>query len=133
MEQASPQLEHGFTRIANELLEAITVYPFNATELKIVLCLIRRTYGWKKKMEIISYGTIAKDINADIRYVKRLIRHLAEGRVVFKQKLGRQNLMGLNKNYRLWRLWKTQNSGGELATVAVVNQPPGQWPPNPGK
>ena len=31
---ATPQLEDGFTRIANEILEAIITSPFNATQQK---------------------------------------------------------------------------------------------------
>ncbi|PIQ88710.1 MAG: hypothetical protein COV72_07215 [Candidatus Omnitrophica bacterium CG11_big_fil_rev_8_21_14_0_20_42_13] len=135
MKYASPQLEDGYTRIANELLEAIIIYPFRAVELKIVLFIIRKTYGWKKKTEIISYGAIARELKTDIRYVKRLMNKLVSDRVIFKVKIGRQNLIGLNKNYTAWMLWlcsseskpppsglwKTDNAGGGQSTGVVVS------------
>jgi len=40
---ASPQLENGYTPIANELLEAVYSADLNATQLKIVLFIMRYT------------------------------------------------------------------------------------------
>jgi len=57
---ASPQLEKGHTRIANELLEEITIYPFTKAQLKVILVVIRKTYGWRKKKAQISYGLISR-------------------------------------------------------------------------
>ena len=124
MQDASPQLENGYTRIANELLEAFAKYPFNATEYKIVLFVVRKTYGWKQKEALISYGAIAKELNADIRYIKRLMNKLIQDKVIFKEKLDRQNSIGINKNYKAWRLWKTNVYGGEKTTMPVDSQPP---------
>lgn len=133
MEHASPQLEDGYTRIANELLEAIIIYPFCAVELKIILFIIRKTYGWKKKTEIISYGAIARELKTDIRYVKRLINKLVSDRVIFKVRVGRQNLIGLNKNYKSWKLWLYQSEGKpppiglRLCLLESKPPPPGLW------
>ncbi len=119
-ESASPQLENGHTRIANELLEAIVKYPFCATELKMVLFIIRKTYGWKKKKAIISYGAMARQLKVDMRYIKRLMIKLAQDKVIFKEKLDQQNLVGLNKDYKSWRLWKTDKASGDQTTTPVV-------------
>ena len=120
-ESASPQLENGHTRIANELLEEIVKYPFCATELKIVLFIIRKTYGWRRKKVIVSYGVISKSVKGDIRYIKRLINRLIEDRVLIKEKSTQQNFFGLNKDYKAWRLWKTNKAGGEETTTSVVS------------
>ena len=120
-ENSSPQLENGHTRIANELLEAIIKCNFSATELDIVWFIVRNTYGWNRKEAIISYGTMAKGIDGDIRYVKRMVNRLIRNRVIFKAKIDNQNLFGLNKNYKSWRLWITGNIGVEKATSIVVS------------
>ena len=120
-ENASPQLENGHTRIANELLEAIIKCNFSATELDIVWFIVRNTYGWNRKEAIISYGMMAKGIGGDIRYVKRMVNRLIKNRVIFKAKIDNQNLFGLNKNYKSWRLWITGNIGVEKATSMVVS------------
>ena len=42
---ASPQLENGHTRVANELLREIYRFPFSASGLRIVLWVMRGSYG----------------------------------------------------------------------------------------
>ncbi len=126
LESASPQLENGHTRIANELLEEIVRYPFCATELKIILFIIRKTYGWGKKTNVLSYGVIAKGTKSDIRYIKRLMNRLVRDKILIKVNSKQQNLFGLNKDYTSWRLWKTQDDnilqttgGGGLETTRI--------------
>lgn len=48
---ASPQTEDGYIRIANELLDAILMFPFSKRQLKVVLALIRKIYGFNKKAD----------------------------------------------------------------------------------
>ena len=106
--KANPQLENGYTRIANELFEAITEYPFTCAELKMVLFIIRRTYGWRTSKSFISYGSIARKLRMDIRYVKRRINKLILDKVLLKDKTEWKNRIGLNKEYTSWLLWKTE-------------------------
>jgi len=99
---ASPQLENGHTRIANELMEAIIKYPFCATEYKIIWFVIRNTYGWNKKEALISYGMIAKEIGVNISYVKKTLKNLIKNMVILRAKQKNRNLLGLNKTYTSW-------------------------------
>lgn len=46
---ASPQLEDGYTRIADELLEAMARTSFSPNQSKCFLLLIRKTYGFQKR------------------------------------------------------------------------------------
>lgn len=108
--KGNPQLEDGYTRIANELLDAIIEYSFSCGELKIILFIIRKTYGWQKNKSPISNGLIAKRLKMDVRYIKRRINKLKLDNVIFKDKTCWKNILGLNKNYTSWRLWKTRDS-----------------------
>ena len=100
---ASPQLENGYTRLSNELLEKIVRYPFKGYELKIILKIARDTYGWKTKKRQISYGRIAKDAKIDRRHVVKYCSLLVGRNIIFKQKLkNRDNLWGINKDYEEW-------------------------------
>lgn len=106
--RASPQLENGYTRIANELMKAIITYPFTAAEMRIVWLVIRWTYGYGRKKSYISYGSVARELGLDIRYVKRKMKKLTIGKVLFKERAARgKNCIGLNKEYTSWQLWKT--------------------------
>lgn len=53
---ASPQLENGFTRIANEIMEHLASCRISGREWQVLLVIIRKTYGFKKKIDYISMG-----------------------------------------------------------------------------
>jgi phage replication O-like protein O len=57
---ASPQVENGFARIANELLEAICQRRCSGAQLRILLAVVRPTYGYGRKSARIGNGLLAK-------------------------------------------------------------------------
>ena len=119
----SPQLEHGYTRIVNALLEALMRYPFSGGELRVIIAVIRLTYGWRKKSAPISTGQIARMTGMSHRHVKRLIADLIKAGVLTRAKVGRRNLLGPNKCYWLW-LWKTFPQVGNPDTQQVTGASP---------
>lgn len=52
-------LDDGYTRIANELLEAVMCADLTARQLKVALAVIRKTYGFGKKTDRITNTQIA--------------------------------------------------------------------------
>lgn len=121
MEKASPQLEKGHTRLANELLEAIIRYPFSGAQLRVLFTIIRITYGWKKKKHLATFSYICFLTTISDRHVKRVIKQLVQDNVVLKEKRQNMNVLGINKDYYAWRLWKTLNAGGRIVTAMVTN------------
>lgn len=59
MERRVADTDDGYTRIANELLEAVMSADLTARQLKIVLAVIRKTYGFGKKLDRITNTQIA--------------------------------------------------------------------------
>ena len=57
--------DDGYTRIANSFLDAIITAELSGREMKILLALIRKTYGFHKKTDQITGAQIAKLINYD--------------------------------------------------------------------
>lgn len=57
---ASPQIENGYTTIANEILDHLYKQPLNGTELKVVMCILRYTFGFRRKSHKLSASFIAK-------------------------------------------------------------------------
>ncbi len=100
----NPQLEDGFTRIANELLEAMVAYPLNGAEYKVVLALIRRTYGFNKKADAISYSQLASLTGLHRITVCKTLATLEKAGVVVRLGGGgrRTIIWGVNKHYREW-------------------------------
>jgi phage replication O-like protein O len=101
--RGNPQLEHGHTRIANELLEALVGYPFGGGELKVVLAIIRLTYGWQTKSRPIKQRELAHLTNLDERQIRRALTSLRQQAVVFRDRASRPHRFQLNKHYYGWK------------------------------
>ena len=73
---ANPQLEDGYTRIANSLYEALYRTDLTGTEFRVVAFVIRQTFGYGRKSKELSATYIATGIGIPIRSVKRALSHL---------------------------------------------------------
>ena len=101
----SVQLENGYTRIANELLEQVILYKLNASQLKIVLIIIRYTYGFNRKSHSLSLSFISKATEISKRYVSSELNKLIDQNVVLvtQQHTDTQSReLQLNKDYKSW-------------------------------
>ena len=100
----SPQLEQGYTRIANALLEGILLYPFTGGELKVIFAVIRSTYGWNRKESVLYIAELAKMAGLSQRHTKRLLQQLAKDQILTKKPITRMRIvMGINKQFSTWR------------------------------
>jgi len=118
-QKANPQLENGYVRIANELFEAMGKYPFSGAELKILIVIMRLTYGWGLKQNVISFSKLSYLSALDARHTKRVVKRLVLDKVLIKYKQQRNNILGVNKDYISWRLWKTQSISDQFTTTKV--------------
>jgi len=100
-EKRGPQVEDGYTRIANELLEAVTnshTCPVTLRQLRVVLAVIRKTYGFNKKTDRISDGQIAAASGLTRQNVNAAKRELIAMSVLFLE----GNQVGVNKHHQEW-------------------------------
>ncbi|MGN0357216.1 MAG: conserved phage C-terminal domain-containing protein [Blautia sp.] len=115
---ASPQLENGYTRIANSLYEALYKINLTASELRVVSCIIRRTFGYGKKSRKLSASYIAADTGIPVRSVKRALSHLQEMKIVNNinsDKKGSISELTINKDFESWTFW-SELSGAKNGT-----------------
>lgn len=102
---STPQLENGYTRIANELLEAIGGQGFTATQYGIILCVMRYTYGYGRKTHPLSTTFLAKWTGRSIRGIKSDLKRLIEDGVLYVINSSQRGVtyeIGLNKNFISW-------------------------------
>ena len=107
---ASPQKENGYTAIANELLEAICKARFNGTQYKILLCVMRYTYGFHRKAHGLSITFISNSIGVSRRYVSAEIQRLIDQNVLAvlsKHTDTSSRVLAVNKNYNEWLTYGT--------------------------
>ena len=112
---ASPQLENGYTKIANEILEHLIWPGINGGELKLVLFVIRKTFGYRKKHDKIALSQFQKSLLCKRANVCRTIRSLVAKRLLLKDNRG----FKFNKNWEEWlvakRLPSSQTDNGLVA------------------
>jgi len=112
----SPQLEHGHTRIANALLEALMRASLGGGEFRVLLAIVRLTYGWRMKAAPITARQVARATGLSLRHAKRSLSALIDAGILLRQKSGRRNILGLNKRYWQWDLSTTSAHGDRLGT-----------------
>lgn len=93
---ARPQLEDGFVRIANEILEALIKHRLSGQELRLVLFVIRKTYGYNKKDEFISLTEMAKELGTSKIRCAQIVKKLELRKILTVKK----NINGIGKKYR---------------------------------
>ncbi len=104
------QLENGYTRIANELLTVIYSTNFNATQLKIILCIIRYTYGFRRVSHNISISFLSKATGVSKRYISDELKKMIDNKVVTviqEHSTTTSRILKLNKNYSQWIGYRT--------------------------
>ena len=90
--------------------------PFRRGELRLVLAVLRLTYGWRTKAAPISARQLARATGFSSRHAKRLLRALVAAGVLLRSKQGRRNVLGLNKRFWEWDLCTTSAHGDSPGT-----------------
>lgn len=103
---ANPQTENGFTRIANEILDHLTLPGISGCEYRIALFVMRKTYGFGKKKDVISLTQFQKGTLTSRRLVVSAIKSLVSKRVLLKEK----SVYSFNKNWEEWVVSKREPS-----------------------
>lgn len=120
---ANPQIEHGHTRIANEILEQIAKTNLNGTQFRIVMVIWRFTYGFQRKQHELSNAFITKAIeNNNRRLVIKELSTLVERKIISVVGNGSRGtkILSFNKNYDEW----VEGCLNEHQSQLVSNQAP---------
>jgi len=116
---ADVQCENGYTRIANELLEAILKADFSARELKVVLALIRFSFGYSKKSAMLSLRFLSEITNIDFANLSRTLKNLERKNVIIILSInGKGREIQIVKDYETWNLGNDDK--GVVKSITVV-------------
>jgi len=124
----NPQLENGYTSLANELLEELIKINLSGQELRSCLFVIRKTYGYHKKEDFISLSQFQLNLSISKIRASQIIKVLVERKILTVTK----NINGLTKCYmfnKQYNEWKTVNKNINRIekpneTVKVFLNPP---------
>ncbi len=113
---ANPQPDE-FTRISNELFEAIILSNFKKRQLNIILLVIRLSYGCGRKYAVLRQADF-KIIGIDKSDIKQELLLLAQSGVLTIT----GERIALNKDYDRWRIPRAQPGGpGEFKQILKRN------------
>lgn len=101
---ASPQLENGYTKIANEIIDALTAYRLPGEQMQCLLLIIRKTYGFNKIDDMISNSQFVSGTGLKKPNVCRAIKGLIDKNIVIKKDNNYVPTYQFNKNYKTWKV-----------------------------
>jgi len=113
-----PSLENGYTMIADELLEAMSAARLGGGHFRVMLAVMRLTYGYGLKTKRITSGQVSKMVRMPRRSVIRIMSDLVDKGVLVKA--GREDARewGLNKRWRQW-----EDIGGPVVAEKASDPP----------
>jgi phage replication O-like protein O len=100
-------LDEPYTRITNEILEEIAKRPFNGTQYRIIICVLRNTYGFQRKSHELSLSFISEAIGSTRNQVKKELDKLIDMKVIKVYAEGSYTTsrhIGFNKYFSEWQL-----------------------------
>jgi phage replication O-like protein O len=100
---ANPQIEHGYTRISNELLEAFMHIRIPGEAMQILLTILRMTYGFQKKFDAIALSQFHQKTGIVKPSIVRALKQLELMNLIYKKVNGKITNYGLNKNFTSWK------------------------------
>ncbi len=101
---AKPELEDGYTQIANEILERLARMRLSPNQWRVLLCIIRKTYGFHKKVDYIANFQIGEATGLCKAVVSRCLKGLNDMQLITQK----GKYIGFQKDWEKW---------GKLAAV----------------
>lgn len=128
MPMANPQLEKGYTRIANEILMAIMKINLNGTQFRIILAILRFTYGFQRKEFEVSISQLAKHVKSNRAQIARELDALIDRKIILVVGTGKRGarILAFNKNYSEWLDKPKAAEKVEQAAPTEIAEKPGK-------
>ena len=96
---AKPQLEDGYTRIANEVLEHLMRLHLSPNQWRVLLCIVRKTCGFHKKVDYIANSQIVEATGLCKAVVSRAVKGMESRHIITR----RGKLLGIEEDWELWQ------------------------------
>ena len=100
----TPQLENGYTKIANEILDALIKYRIPGEQVQVLLYILRKTYGFNKTNDRISNSQFVSATGMKKGNVSRAVKNLVSKNIVIKSDNKYIPTYRFNKNYKTWKV-----------------------------
>ena len=101
----SPQLENGYTKIANEILEALAKIRISGEARQMLDVIIRKTYGFNKKIEAIPTSKFVELTGLSPMAIYKARKKLLELNLITISQKGESQILNYSfqKNHKDWK------------------------------
>lgn len=124
---ASPQIENGFMRIANELLEAYARIRIPGEARQVLDVILRKTYGYGKKEDAISLSQFVLATGILKPNVCASLNHLRKMNLIIQKDNAIANIYSINKDYTSWRPLSKKITVLSKKITIMENNQHNQW------
>lgn len=132
MSLENPQLEDGFTPVANPIMEALARTQLSGYEWRVLLFLLRKTYGWSKKSDDIPLSQFVDGTGIRKKHIINAITRLVQKRIIFKSgteiRTRKAGTYEFNKHFGEWQLVPKSVPVPNLVPKSVPNLVPKKGP-----
>ena len=103
---ANPQLENGHTKIANEIMHHLAKIHLSSNQWQVLICIIRKTYGFHKKVDYIANFQIVQATGLCKAVVSRTLEKLTELKIIDLE----GKFIGFQKDWEQWNKLAIQST-----------------------
>ena len=97
-QEGNPQLEDGFVKIANELVDVFCSHRLSGEEWQIIWSVFNKTYRWHRKDDWISLSQFVEMTGMQKSNISRALKKLLNKKIIIKS----DNKYMFNKYYKEW-------------------------------
>ena len=137
--QVVVDVDNGYTRIADELLETLCKVDMAGRYFRIVNTVIRKTYGYNKKSDWIALEQFSEMTGISKKHVSPLITHLVNANILLRSEHGQVKEVSINKKISEWKkpvreMAKTLKKGSNEKSLKkeIINSQKGDFLPQKG-
>ncbi|RKQ97120.1 phage replication protein O [Kushneria sinocarnis] len=95
------QLEDGYVRTANDIVEGLMKAPLTSRESRIIRAVERATYGWQRSSARLSQSVLAEMTGLTAKRCSEAVNSLLKKKVLFRDG-GSQSPIGINTRVSEW-------------------------------
>ena len=121
-----PEEIEKYTKVPNDILDALAQAKLNGTQHAICLVIFRNTFGFHRCKHEMSATYIGKATNISARQIKRELQSLTDRNIIFKTNLkkGVTSNVGFNKDITTWKPVTKKTPVSNPSPVVVSNKTP---------
>jgi len=89
-----------YTKIPNQILQPLLMIKLKSYEIRILLAIARKTYGFNKDKDYINQRQLKKLTGIKQPHISRTLKSLLEKKMIIKN----SKELAIQKNYKLWEI-----------------------------